>query len=195
MSSIHIPTLLVILVQGFLAKDLPPFFHVCHRSDPNIEECIKQSVEEIRPLLVTGSPEYNIPSVEPLIIEDLIKDESSGLTITTTDVKAYGGSDFIVNSISVDPDQVKVTVEVELPQLRIEARYSVQGKLVILQVKGSGKFYGNITNCTSRSILEGERYIKDGEEYIRFTSNVMKIRIGSGKVKLEDVFREKLLSK
>lgn len=68
--------LLAILTRGLLAKELrefhpnaelvnhlnvtitifvAPFFHVCGRSDPDLEECIKRSVEEIRPLLVTGN--------------------------------------------------------------------------------------------------------------------------------------------
>lgn len=78
MTTIGSVALLLVLTQGFLAKELrelntdkeqvshfrmydyikpsfvAPFLHVCHRSDPNLGDCIKRSVEEIRPLMVTG---------------------------------------------------------------------------------------------------------------------------------------------
>ena len=50
-------------------------------------------------MVVTGAPEYNIPSLEPLIMQELISEEAVGMKILTTNVSAYGCSDFIVKGI------------------------------------------------------------------------------------------------
>jgi hypothetical protein len=80
----------------------PPaeFLQVCKRNDPEIESCIKGSVEYLRPKLMTGVPEYSIPSLEPLLLKELVAAEgSNGLRITAKEVKAYGASNFIIQKI------------------------------------------------------------------------------------------------
>jgi hypothetical protein len=57
------------------------------------------AVEDIRPYLRTGLPEYNIPSLEPLVMQDLISEEVAGMKIVTSHVSAYGCSDFFVRGI------------------------------------------------------------------------------------------------
>lgn len=44
-------------------------------------------------------PEYNIPSIEPMIISDLLADKLKDLVLNITNVKAYGCSKFVVNSV------------------------------------------------------------------------------------------------
>ena len=79
---------------------LAEFLHVCKRNDPDIEACIKKSVEDLRPKLMTGAPQYNIPSLEPLLLKELVAAEGTGgLKITARDVKAYGASDFVVQKL------------------------------------------------------------------------------------------------
>lgn len=73
---------------------------VCHKNDPEIDTCIMKSVEALKPKLKTGVPEYNIPSLEPLILKQLVAAEGTGgIRITANNVKAYGASNFIVQKI------------------------------------------------------------------------------------------------
>lgn len=74
--------------------------HVCSRNDPNIDSCIKESVEHLKPYLVKGVPEFNIPSLEPLILDEVVATEgTAGIKLTARDVHAYGASNFIVLKI------------------------------------------------------------------------------------------------
>lgn len=60
------------------------------------------SVEFLKPYLSSGIPEMDIPSIEPLILGDLLVSESSasnGLRITAKDIKAYGPSNFKVRNL------------------------------------------------------------------------------------------------
>lgn len=91
----------VFLVTLIFAAD---FLHVCHKSDPNLNQCIRSSVETLRPLLVSGIPQYEIPSLEPINLGDLLVagqagKTGQGLTITAKDVKAFGASNWILKNL------------------------------------------------------------------------------------------------
>ncbi|CAG9576118.1 unnamed protein product [Danaus chrysippus] len=39
----------LLLALHFAASDIPPYIKVCQRKDPNVDKCIINSVEELRP--------------------------------------------------------------------------------------------------------------------------------------------------
>ncbi|XP_017780980.1 PREDICTED: uncharacterized protein LOC108565842 [Nicrophorus vespilloides] len=172
------------------SAEIPEFLKVCKRDEPNLTECIKHALEEIRPYLKKGVPEHNIPSVEPIIIKDLISEQSGGLKITTSDVVAYGGGDYIVNDLKVDMENHRFEIDVLLPKLIVDAKYTLDGKLVLVPIKGNGDFHANLTDCEAKLILNSEHYEKDGNRYVRFlvTDGMLKINVGGGKVKLDNLF-------
>lgn len=78
------------------------FLQVCKKSDPNINGCIFESVNKLKPYLVNGIPEYDIPSLEPINLGDLIVAGSKtgqGLFITANDIKAYGASNWKLKNL------------------------------------------------------------------------------------------------
>lgn len=77
------------------------FLHVCNKSDPNVSTCIYNSVNTLKPYLVTGIPQYDIPSLEPIDLGDLIVSGSKtgqGLFIQAREIKAYGASNWILKN-------------------------------------------------------------------------------------------------
>ena len=49
---------------------------------------------------MTGVPEYNIPSLEPLLLKELVAAEGTGgLRVTCRDINAYGASDFVIEKL------------------------------------------------------------------------------------------------
>lgn len=78
------------------------YIQVCHKNDPQLGQCMKRSVEGLRPYLTRGIKELDIPPIEPILIGDLIVSESvpgQGVSITARDVKAYGPSNFILKKL------------------------------------------------------------------------------------------------
>ncbi|KAG5880990.1 hypothetical protein JTB14_018000 [Gonioctena quinquepunctata] len=184
----RIVVLFLISLHSFHAEELPSFIHVCHKEDPNLDQCMKAAVEDIRPFLVDGVPEYKIPSLEPLIMKDFFSEEAAGMKITVTDVKAWGCTDYFVRGMNVNMDTHLFTLYVDLPKLRIEAHYSVDGKLLIMPVKGNGNLEANITDAHATAQLTGELYDENGEEYLKYTKFDLHVDVGGGSVRLENLF-------
>lgn len=77
--------------------------HICHKSDPDLNGCVVTSIEKLRPSLVSGIPELDIPSIEPMDIGDLLVSEntrsSGGLQISANNIRAYGASTFKIKKM------------------------------------------------------------------------------------------------
>lgn len=63
---------------------------------------MKKSIETLRPFLTRGIPELDIPSIDPIVIGDLLVSESTrsnGLQISAKDIKSFGSSGFIIKNL------------------------------------------------------------------------------------------------
>ncbi|XP_015604906.1 circadian clock-controlled protein [Cephus cinctus] len=185
-----LPIVAILSIAGAVtAVDLPEFLHVCKRKDPQVEACMTQSVEYLRPYLMKGVPECNIPALEPLLLKELVATEGTGIRITANDVHAYGASNFNVRRLKIDLNLLRFEVDVDLPHLFIDGQYQVDGRVLLLPIRGSGPMKGNFTGCTGAVKLQGE-ILKgdDGEEHLHFSDFRMKISIGKGNLLLENLF-------
>ncbi|CAG9859246.1 unnamed protein product [Phyllotreta striolata] len=182
--------LLATIYCAYLASsdDLPSFIHVCHREDPNLVQCLMASVEDIRPFLVDGVPEHKIPSLEPLIMKDFFSEQAAGMRITVSNVSAWGCTDYFVRGMDVNLETNFFTLYIDLPRLRIEAHYGVDGKLLMLPVKGDGNLEANITDAHARAGLKGEVNEKNGNKYLTFKEFDLHVDVGGGNVRLENLF-------
>lgn len=75
------------------------FLHICQTQDPHYEACITDSIEYLKPHLMKGEPEYNIPSLEPLRLKKLTFAPTSSIRIDASDIVAYGASNFEVRKV------------------------------------------------------------------------------------------------
>lgn len=88
--------------------------------------------------LFSGVPEYSIPSIEPLHLEDLTT-ETIGINFTATDVKAYGTSEFFVRKVKAYIDKQLFEVDIDVPRLKIVSNFTMTGQFLVLPLNGSGE--------------------------------------------------------
>jgi len=171
------------------AKSIPSYLHVCKRTDPDLNQCVKNSVEDLRQQLKDGIPELKVPPIEPLYIEELVATEGSGLQVVTRDLKVYGGSNFTIKSLNVDLKTYEFSFEVVFPHLSIEGKYNVDGKIIMIPIKGNGDMKCDVYDPTGALTFYTEIVDKDGVDHIRFTK--AKVTVGGvskGKIHLDNLF-------
>lgn len=126
------------------------------------------SIEALKPKLAEGIPELNVPSLEPLLLGDLLLGDNNqnGLVITAREVDAYGASNFKIKRLEwvicklnprtvLKPDLCLHRRVVEygrsykflllLPQLNVSGDYDISGRILLLPINGAGKFRGNFS--------------------------------------------------
>ncbi|XP_015173973.1 PREDICTED: circadian clock-controlled protein-like [Polistes dominula] len=171
------------------SKDIPDFIHVCKRNDPNIVPCVTESVESLKPYLQKGVPEYNIPSLEPLLLKNLIATERAGLRISAKDVEAYGASDFTITDLKTNFDKLEFDLKIKLPHLHIKGNYDINGRVLLLPIQGSGPMNGNFTQCTgSVKVRAGSTEEPNGDHRLFIEDFQMKITVGKGTLNLDNLF-------
>ncbi|XP_014245421.1 protein takeout-like [Cimex lectularius] len=193
----HWPRFFYLSVLCFLSVssiDLPEYLHICHRNQPDLAGCIKQSVEDLRPNLIQGIPELGVPPIEPLIIEEPISTKGSGLTVTTKDLKAHGGGNFTILSMAIDIPSYIYKFTIAFDHLKILGNYVVDGKILMIPIKGDGDMICDVYNVEAFVTMHGEQITKDGVNQLHFKAMDVDVNVANGKIVLSNLFGgEKLL--
>lgn len=82
----------------------------CRKSDPQINQCIKNAVNKLKPFISVGAPELGLPPGEPLKIDSIGLDNNAGnirIKGTFSNLVISGISNFTIRDLRTD---VKVRV-------------------------------------------------------------------------------------
>ncbi|KAK7864170.1 hypothetical protein R5R35_004085 [Gryllus longicercus] len=172
-------------------RKLPSYLHVCKRGDPQLEQCVLTSVEKIRPKLLSGIPELNVPSMEPLIIPELVIRPSPRFQAVGKDVQVFGGSNFKVTRlrIEVNATALSFVAGVSVPHLSFVSDYQVDGQILVLPIKGRGQLTANVSDVTGSLHLLGKIVKRKGAEYLQFVEGEFRLELLSPvKIHLDNLF-------
>ncbi|KAL3282200.1 hypothetical protein HHI36_005394 [Cryptolaemus montrouzieri] len=170
---------------------LPTFLKTCRRSDPNLEECIKESVQRLKPLLAHGISEFDIPSCEPLYIPEVVLDQGTGAVSVKSsykDIKVYGPSDFTLQQVKINLNKDRIRLKVHVPSLYLVSKYTMEGRILMMPIMGSGNCYGNYSDIDATVSIQGQKINKDNETYFNVKEFYVDFNIGHASIKLENLF-------
>ncbi|OWR42242.1 seminal fluid protein CSSFP066 [Danaus plexippus plexippus] len=173
------------------AKILPDDFPQCKRNDPELEKCILAAVEVVRPRLLNGIPEVNIPTLEPFNVPTLKLDRTANnlrLKANIKNMKAVGGSKFTIEKFRLNLNNKYVAeIKLSIPKLVVTADYDVKGsRILTLDISGQGRFRSNITGITVVAKGNAKPITKDGVEYLQAEKAITKIRITHAQIVIDD---------
>ncbi|VVC36457.1 Haemolymph juvenile hormone binding [Cinara cedri] len=174
--------ILALQTQYATAKKLPNFVHVCKRSDPQLEKCLVKTIESLRPELPIGIPKMQIPALEPMVIPMLVVNrnvEALKVKATIKDIRAWGGSKFVLSNLKVNLEKLNGEATVVLPNLFVNCTYDIDGRLMVIPLQGQGMYVGNITN-TKADIKASVEVMKDkkNRDYFQIKDVRIKLRVG-----------------
>jgi len=120
-------------------------FNLCKKSDPNLDKCLKTSVQSVIPDLAEGYPKLRIPAIEPFELPSLEIDQGKGssksvsIDLKLKDVKIMGLTSTVIDSLKIDVDNYKLTGKIGFTKpLQITGQYTVNGKVLVLPITGNG---------------------------------------------------------
>ncbi|KAJ8968463.1 hypothetical protein NQ317_003608 [Molorchus minor] len=150
-----------------------PYIKICKKSTPDLAACIKDSVNALRPKLIEGIPELDVPSIEPLPI-DRIELRSGPPTARIdgnfTNIKAWGwvelrnpGTEIIssilkktFNDVSCSKPNLaknRFAFRLLLPHLYFKGDYDIDINVLLLKYKGQGHISGNFSKYGENVML------------------------------------------
>uniref|UniRef100_A0A2A4KA60 Hemolymph juvenile hormone binding protein n=1 Tax=Heliothis virescens TaxID=7102 RepID=A0A2A4KA60_HELVI len=176
------------------AKVTPDYFPSCKRSDPQIEKCVLNGLEAMRPHLKEGIPEVNIPPLDPFTVPTLKLDRTAPnlrIKATVKQAKAYGGSDFKIEKLKLNlNNKYAGEMKITLPKLMVVANYDVRGsRLLALDINGKGRIRGNFTGITVVAKGFAKPINKENVEYLQVDKLVSKVRINHAQIAIDETER------
>ncbi|KDR14111.1 circadian clock-controlled protein-like [Zootermopsis nevadensis] len=167
---------------------IPSYIKVCKRSDPKLNDCIINSIETLRPYLLKGIPDLDVPSIEPLTLPEILVAQGAGIKAVGKNIDIYGPGSFVIRKLNVDLENYQVDISVDLPYLTFDGAYEVSGRLLVLPLKGKGPVKANATDCKGDVVLYAQLMKKADGSYLQFNNIDMKITIGGYHVRLDNLF-------
>ncbi|KAH8305486.1 hypothetical protein KR018_010864 [Drosophila ironensis] len=164
-------------------RELPGDIPTCREGDLNINECIRQGLQQITPRMKYGISELNIPPLDPFEMGKSSYNYNSGLLqgrIAMKNVVVHGLSEGIVDKVDFRLKNRRVRMEIlsHVPQMFVEGAYKADIKLNDLKLNPKGTFNVTMTNVTMRARPHGELYDKDGHTYLRLNKLETEPKIG-----------------
>ncbi|XP_068629038.1 circadian clock-controlled protein daywake-like [Battus philenor] len=180
-----------VIVACAYGATVPESFPQCKVTDPEIEKCLLDGVEKMRPRLKTGIPEVNLPALDPFVVPTLKLNRTAAnlrLKAVIKNVKAYGGSNFKIEKLKVNLNNKFVAeIKLSIPKLVVVGDYDVKGSQILaINLTGKGKINGNFTKIAVVAKGLAKPITKDGVEYLQVDKVVTKVKIGNGQIALSD---------
>jgi len=124
------------------------FIQVCNQTDPHLGACIRKSIISLRPHLLDGIPELNVPSLDPLFVPEIKITQSGGIQIAAAfkNISITGATKFRLRSVRADVESDKFRMKIWFPALLMKASYDLKGQLLMMPINGNGFCFGNFSD-------------------------------------------------
>jgi len=183
--------LLAGVASGATAPQAPEYVKQCKLSSPQLQECLIGALHHLRPYLVKGIPEIELPSVEPFVLDSLslaLTGGEQGYKITLRDIHMYGASNFTVSKLKLSKNNQPFEAKILIPEMRIDANYTSSGVLIILPASGGGTFHANLGNVVA--IVKGftSTSKRQGMDYLTVDKLSIDLSIKKINMRVEKIF-------
>ncbi|KZC13441.1 PREDICTED: protein takeout-like [Dufourea novaeangliae] len=170
-----------------------PYLKVCHRNDPDLNDCIKESINLLTPHLKDGIESLRLPAFEPLCLPEVEINQASGpiyIHSKYTNISIFGGTDAVPKTVKVDLDKNLMRLKFYIPRLRMITNYDLTGRIMMLPISGNGMGHGNFTDIDVIITLQMERYRSEemGQFHRRVNDIYVDFEMGHATIYLDNLF-------
>ena len=121
-----------------------------------------------------GYPALGVPSLEPILIDNLnIKQGGNGavnLDMNVQNAKVSGlskGITYKVSGFNRNPDGDIIEIKSRIPLVAIQGKYTVNGKILILPIQGTGDFKCSFDNMDILLKFKTKKVENKGKIYMQ----------------------------
>lgn len=186
---------LVVLVNGQSEiEDIKADLKQCANSNSDVNECLQDLAQRIKPYLKTGVPELNIPASDPLKIDLLSFDLKNALIdvdVVFTENEVSGLSEHELVYINADKKAKTIAMKMFLPSSTAVGKYVISGKVAVLELEAEAPadYTTQFTNTTVEGVAKlAVKTINGVERLVIVEDPKITIELGDLNIKLDNLF-------
>lgn len=190
MKLLYFAGLLVIMNLGLSYAYLEPALTVCKRKDPNLDKCITDIVERIRPNIASGNygSSKQLPTLEPVVIERIRIERGPSFMADFSNLAVKGASEFIIKKLRTNIEKQQINASVILPSLDVNGKYSLDMSILVLRIAGQGDLKAVLNDTKALLKLEYFTENVDGKDLVRFRPIDLKLKFDKASFYLTNLF-------
>lgn len=161
--------LIIIAIIGNTASEVPSYLQICGQKNPNLDDCVIKSIENLNKKLIEGIPEIDILPIEPFLLDNITVIDMPNFKIVAMNMKLYNLSNFHIEYLHLDLEKMELDINLHFDKNEMNIDYDVTINLFVpLQKKGPLTLKGE--NIKSKAKLFLEKIERDGKQYLYFKS-------------------------
>ncbi|GFG40538.1 hypothetical protein Cfor_02402, partial [Coptotermes formosanus] len=186
----------MVKVTGSTAITLPLYtatFKLCKRHDPNINACLQTAIQQAIREMKPGLPAFHLLPVDPLHVIKITIEEGAGRPVNMNmefhNTSNVGLSQGVLTAVRSDLDKRIIEADGIIPESTMEGDYVMDGRFLVLPVKGKGKYKIDFTGLKATLKLQAEPQTKSGKVYwnvVKFELNIKSLE--NFKVQFDNLF-------
>lgn len=173
------------------AKLASTYFKICHRSDPLISRCIKNTLEDLRPRLVEGIPDLGIVPMDPLNIPRLEQKEENKnfkMKLVLKNLTVQGIRHTKLLDVRMDFNNLTMQIQMLVPALKFTANYEMDGKVLMLPAVGNGDCTLKFTDVTIACHTAFKLVNRKGEDFLEVQDLKWALDAGTSHFQFNNMF-------
>lgn len=181
----------LLLYHATVALKASDLFKICNRNDPQLNNCVKETIEQLRSQLKSGIPQLKMSSLDPMFIPKISIFQVSGpvsIDSTFTNLYITGIANIDIKQVTADLDNYRLDLQVAIPYLYTAADYTLNGRILVLPISGSGDSWNNYTDVTATGSLIGHKESRDGKEYMKLDQFKFSIEVAHADIRFNKLF-------
>ncbi|XP_049535240.1 protein takeout-like [Anopheles darlingi] len=180
---------LILLASAATVYERPSYILPCRRSDPEINKCIRNSLNFVKPYVARGLPELKTPALEPLRIEELAMENNAGavrIKALFTDIVASGAGNYTIKEVRSDLKKLRIDMSIGIPRVETRGKYEVIGNVLLLPVRSNGEFWTEFTDISAIAKIYGKQIERDGETFMGIDKITIDFTMKNARFKVKD---------
>ncbi|KAL3271586.1 hypothetical protein HHI36_022061 [Cryptolaemus montrouzieri] len=187
MQSSIILTVFFLVIYCASAAKLPNGLKRCPLGDiPCLLDAIQDALVKLKP----GNAEFGIPPLDPLPISNMsiVIGGNMQLALTLGNAEISGITNCKMTGLIFDSDNRRIETTGECPYIDINSTYSINGKILMFDVYGSGKSSSQLRRSKGTLKMDMETYTQDNDLFVRYTKGVFDFDAEDCFVRFDNLF-------
>ncbi|XP_065170545.1 protein takeout-like [Atheta coriaria] len=177
-------------VSAYLTEQ-PDYVKTCNINEPNFINCSTHAVQLLFNELPRGVPEIGLEPLDPLRVKRIKILQGAGpvnVNASLSNVTVVGFAHTKIVENRVDPVTYDFHTDLRLPRLRIDGRYVLLGRILVIPLRGIGQCWFDARNLEI-SAKSKVKMIKRGEFHFFSVQGItVKFQIGGLRLHLGNLF-------
>ncbi|CAG9831391.1 unnamed protein product [Diabrotica balteata] len=172
-------------------KDATEYILPCKRNDVNINKCLINTFNHLRPYLKDGISDIDVPSIDPLVIDNLVMENGRGpvrVKAIFFNITTLGASNYTVSAIKTNLDKYIIELGIILPKVEVRGEYDVDGNVLLFPIKSKGDFVALFTNVEGVGKIFGKEITNEaGVKFMKVDKLLVDFRLKKSRFRIKDI--------